>query len=120
MDIRLHCSDQAQLITHWVPFAQRPSFFVPGLFSAVEVGGVYRFGLVSPALVLDTQVRILWFAPHQVIEPFVPGVAVAVILDHPELEVWVEALATEHLQQAGRSLIQSGAEDFYDRFTLPS
>ncbi len=120
MNFSLVCRTEADLIRHWLPFGVRPSFFIPGAFAKTYVGGVYGFRLESPSWHIQTQVRLFWYAPPGVIEPFTPGIGVALILDHPEWCQWLESQPPESLTTAGCSLLQSGLEAFYDRFTLPS
>lgn len=120
MELSLACQNEIELAHHWLPFASRPAFFLPGVFDAGLVGGVHRFRFESPECQLMTQVRIFWFAPLGVLDPFVPGIGVSVILDHPELKALSQRISNGDLQLVGRSLVQSASEDFYDRFALPS
>lgn len=120
MEFSLVCATPADVIRHWLPFGSRPSFFVPGEFARTWVGGVYGFSMTAPEWQWNTQIRLFWYAPPGVIEPFQPGVGVALILDHPEWAVWRAAQSPEALTMAGRSLVHSALEDLYDRFALPS
>jgi len=120
MELSLRCDQRLQLLHHWLPFAGRPAFFLPGDFDAAPVGGVHRLRLETMEWTVETQVRIFWFASVGVMDPFVPGIGVSVILDHPELKQFADGISSQDLQTLGRSLLQSCSEEFYDRFTLPS
>ena len=120
MDLSLICLDQEEVCRHWVPFASRPAFFLPGGFDSALVGGVHRFHLRTPECELHTQIRIFWLAPLGVMDPFQPGIGVSVILDHPELKQMAARISQQDSHPLGASLLQSAPEDFYDRFALPS
>lgn len=67
---------------------------------------------------IETQVRGSLIAPSGVIDPFVPGIAVSLILDHVELFDVLKNLSMQNAQNTGSSLLQCAPEELNDRFAL--
>jgi hypothetical protein len=86
MELALTVNTDHELLTHYLEFGLRPALFIPGQFDVSIVGGVHPLTIRDSSLgTIETQVRVFLIAPSGVIDPFVPGIAVSLILDHVEL-----------------------------------
>lgn len=86
MELALTVNTDHELLTHYLEFGLRPALFIPGQFDVSIVGGVHPLTIRGSSLgTIETQVRVFLIAPSGVIDPFVPGIAVSLILDHVEL-----------------------------------
>ncbi len=61
---------------------------------------------------------MFFIAPVGVIDPFVSGVAISLIMDHLELFDFFETLSMQNPQITGISLLQCDPEEVHDRFAL--
>jgi hypothetical protein len=120
MDLTLDVSNHDRLVRALIPGSRRPCVFIPGIFSESMVGGVHRLTLQLPDELFHTQGRIIWFAPATVIAPFVPGIGVSIILEHPTLSQIFQEQLQAKAQTLTPSLVHCASEVAYDRFTLPS
>ena len=121
MELTLKLNSDHDVIAHFLPFGLRPAVFLPGQFEASVVGGVHPLELHHYHLgVIHTQVRIFWIAPVGVIDPFVPGIGVSLVLDHVDLFDQFEILTKSNPKITGSSLLQCGLEEVHDRFSLSS
>ena len=61
---------------------------------------------------------MFFIAPVGVIDPFVSGVAISLIMDHLELFDLLETRSMQNPQNTGSSLLQCASEEIHDRFAL--
>lgn len=120
MDFTLDVSAPDTLARALIPGTRRPCIFVPGEFSEALVGSVHRLFLHFSDHRFQTQVRVMWFAPPTVIEPFVPGVGLSIILEHTVLTEMHAQSLHQRAQSPTPSLLQWRLEEVHDRLTLPS
>jgi len=119
MELSLTVNTDYELLTHYLEFGLRPALFIPGQFDVSIVGGVHPLTICSSSLgTIETQVRVFLIAPSGVIDPFVPGIAVSLILDHIELFDALTNLSMQNPQNTGSSLLQCAPEELHDRFAL--
>ncbi len=119
MELSLRVTSDQELLTHYVEFGLRPALFIPGQFDVSIVGGVHPLCILGSSLgTIETQVRVFLIAPSGVIDPFIPGIAVSLILDHAELFDSLKLLSKQNPQNTGSSLLQCAPEEIHDRFAL--
>ena len=86
MELALTVNTDHELLTHYLEFGLRPALFIPGQFDVSIVGGVHPLTIRGSSLgMIESQVWVFLITPSGVIDPFVPGIAVSLILDHVEL-----------------------------------
>jgi hypothetical protein len=119
MELSLTVNTDHELLTGYLEFGLRPALFIPGQFDPSIVGGVHPLTIRGSSLgTIETQIRVFLFAPKGAIDPFVPGIAVSLILDHVELFDTLKSLSMQNPQNTGSSLLQCAPEELHDRFAL--
>ena len=119
MQLTLTVMTDDELLTHYAQLGLRPALFIPGHFDPSIVSGFHLLKLSGSLLgLIETQVHVFFIALVTVIDPFVAGVAVLLIIDHLELFYFFETLSMQNPQITGISLLQCDPEEVHDRFAL--
>ena len=119
MQLTLTATTADELLTYYVQFGLRPALFIPGHFDPSIVSGVHPIKLCGPSLgLIETQVRVFFIAPVCVIDAFVAGVTVSLIMGHLELFNLLTTLSIQNPQNTRSSLLQCAPEEIHDRFAL--
>ena len=119
MQLTLSVTTDNELLTHYVQFGLRPLLFIPGHFDPSIVSGFHPLKHSGSSLeLIEAQVRVFFITPVGVIDPFVAGVTVSLIMDHLELFDLLETRSMQNPQNTGSSLLQCAPEEIHDRFAL--
>ena len=119
MQLTLTVTTDYELSIHYFQFGLRRALFISGRFDPSIVSGVHPVKLSGSSLgLIESQIRVFFVALVGVIDPFVAGVAVSLIMGHLELFDLLETRSMQNPQNTGSSLLQYALEEIHDRCAL--